>query len=302
MIVQQKQHLGWILVGAVACACWGISGIFAKALFAAAPGMTAFALTQMRMIISGGVTLLLAQLTGHHPLRLLATGRSIRQALVYGLVGLVPNQLFYFLAVQYGNAAIATILQFIGPFFIMLYMAVVHRERPSRLELISAVVAFFGVVVVATNGRFTHLALTIPVLVFGLLSAVGAMTDTLTPRPLMDRFGSLEITGWGLLIGGIVLTAIHPQLPAVHVTGAVVGWFTLIVVVGTIFPFVAYTTTLRHVSPTVTGLLDAFEPLAAMAGSVLFMGLHLTPALLVGSLLIIVAVMGLSYQPRKERR
>ena len=135
-------------------------------------------------------------------------------ALVYGLVGLVPNQLFYFLAVQYGNAAIATILQFVGPFFIMLYMAVVHHERPSRLELISAVVAFFGVVVVATNGRFTHLALTIPVLVFGLLSAVGAMTDTLTPRPLMDRFGSLEITGWGLLIGGSVLTAIHPQLSA----------------------------------------------------------------------------------------
>ena len=46
-------------------------------------------------------------------------------------------------------------------------------------------------------------------------------------------------------------------------------------------------------------LLDAFEPITATFGSVILMGLTLSVAEIIGSILIIIAVIGLNYQPKK---
>ncbi|EFG55303.1 hypothetical protein HMPREF0493_1060 [Lactobacillus amylolyticus DSM 11664] len=37
---------------------------------------------------------------------------------------MLPVQLFYFIVVQQANASVATILQFIGPFFVIGYLTV----------------------------------------------------------------------------------------------------------------------------------------------------------------------------------
>lgn len=58
------------------------------------------------------------------------------QLIAYSLIVLIPNQLCYFLAIDYGDASIATILQFVGPFLIMIYMAIVHYQMPRRIEII----------------------------------------------------------------------------------------------------------------------------------------------------------------------
>ena len=141
---------------------------------------------------------LLAALCGCHPFTVFRDWRAVLQLLIYGIIGMIPDQLFYFITVNYGNASIATILQFVGPFFVMLYMALVRHQLPRRIEIISAIVAFIGVATVATNGKFTHLAITPAVLFFGILSAVGVMTTTVSPRQLLQKYDALTVTGWGL--------------------------------------------------------------------------------------------------------
>ena len=290
----------WILLGIMSTTCWGISGIFAKMLFAISPRVSPMIVTQVRMIIGGIAILLVGWLAGKHPLKIWHRWHDAGTIISYGILGLIPVQLFYFMAVKAGNASIATILQFIGPFFIMLYMAVRHHEIPSRLEVISAVAAFIGVVVVATNGRFTQLAITPLVLVYGLISAVGVATNTLIPRSLLKSFSSMEITGWGLVIAGIGLEVVSPTRVTFTLTSQVLIMFLMIIIIGTVIPFITFTTVLKYISPTVASMLDAFEPLTATVGSVLVLGLHLSLATIIGSLVIIVAVIGLNYQPNEE--
>lgn len=290
----------WVLLGIMSTTCWGISGIFAKMLFAINPRVSPMIVTQVRMIIGGIAILLVGWLAGHHPLRIWHRWHDAGTIISYGILGLIPVQLFYFMAVKAGNASIATILQFIGPFFIMLYMAVRHHEIPSRLEVISAVAAFIGVVVVATNGRFTQLAITPLVLIYGLISAVGVATNTLIPRSLLKNFSSMEITGWGLVIAGIGLEVVSPTRITFALTPRVLVMFLMIIIIGTVIPFITFTTVLKYISPTVASMLDAFEPLTATVGSVLVLGLHLSVATIIGSLVIIVAVIGLNYQPNEE--
>lgn len=269
-------------------------------LFAISPRVSPMIVTQVRMIIGGIAILLVGWLAGKHPLKIWHRWHDAGTIISYGILGLIPVQLFYFMAVKAGNASIATILQFIGPFFIMLYMAVRHHEIPSRLEVISAVAAFIGVVVVATNGRFTQLAITPLVLVYGLISAVGVATNTLIPRSLLKSFSSMEITGWGLVIAGIGLEVVSPTRVTFTLTSQVLIMFLMIIIIGTVIPFITFTTVLKYISPTVASMLDAFEPLTATVGSVLVLGLHLSLATIIGSLVIIIAVIGLNYQPKEE--
>lgn len=299
----KNTKLFWSLIGIISCSCWGISGVFAKELFKASHGqVSSLVLTQSRLIVSGIIVLIIAQLTKKQPIRMVKKWSNFWLVFLYGLLGLMANQLFYFLTIQYGNAAIATILQFLNPFFIMIYMAIFAHEHLRRIEIINAIIAFFGVIMIVTNGHFNYLTLSVPVLFFGILSALGAMACSLLPRPLLTKhFSSIEITGWGLLLGGIALCLLHPQVPRIHLNYAVIFWFVLIVIVGTIIPFIAYTEALKHVSPTILGLLDACEPLMATIGSMVLMNLHLTTAMSLGSLIIIIAVVGLSYQPKSKR-
>ena len=213
---------------------------------------------------------------------------------------MIPDQLFYFMTVNYENASIATILQFVSPFFVMIYMALVHHQLPRRIEIVSVIIAFIGVATVTTNGKFTQLAITPAVLFFDLLSAVGVMTTTVSPRELLQKYDALSVTGWGILIAGIALSIFHPVIPQVTLSPMNFIEIIGVILIGTIIPFILFSVALKYVNPTIMSLLDAFEPITATFGSVLLMGVTLSFAEIVGSALIIIAVIGLNYQPQKK--
>lgn len=299
---QRRQRRFWTLIGIISCTFWGISGLCAKGLFNISPEVTPMWVSQVRMITAGMILILVAAVTHKDPLRVWRTKQDAITITAYAVLGLLPVQYCYFRVVQEGNASIATILQFIGPFFIIAYVAIFRHQRPRRIEMIAAVVAFLGVFTLATHGHFNHLALTPGILFWGLCSAVGVATNTLIPqRMVRGGFSSLVITGWGLLISGLALLIVHsgqPQLP--H--DSMIWWLMSgVIVIGTLIPFQLFTNALRYIPPSTAGFLDAFEPLSATIGSVLIFNLHLTVADWIGSVMIIVAVLALSYQPKAKR-
>lgn len=299
---QRRQRLFWTLIGIISCTFWGISGLCAKGLFNISPEVTPMWVSQVRMITAGIILILVAAATHKDPLRVWRTKRDAITITAYGVLGLLPVQYCYFRVVQEGNASIATILQFIGPFFIVAYVALFRHQRPRRIEMIAAVVAFLGVFTLATHGHFNHLALTPGILFWGLCSAVGVATNTLIPqRMVRGGFSSLVITGWGLLISGLALLLVHPAQPKLPHGNMI--WLLLagVIVIGTLIPFQLFTNALRYIPPSTAGFLDAFEPLSATIGSVLIFNLHLTGADWIGSIMIIVAVLALSYQPKAKR-
>lgn len=279
-----------------ACTFWGISGLFAKGIFNASSSVTSLWLTQSRMTAAGIILILFSQLHGDHPFQIFKHPHDAWVIFSYGIFGLLPVQFCYFMVVQYGNASIATILQFVGPFFIIAYQALFRHIPPRRIEVICAVIAFLGVLTIATHGHFNQLAVTPMILFWGLLSAVGVATNTLIPQNMLrtNRVPSLVITGWGLLFAGIVLLAIHPAQP--HIPDMPVIWICWlgVLIIGTLIPFQLANNALKYIDATTFSLMDAFEPLSATIGSVLIFNLHMTGADIIGSVLVIVAVLALN--------
>lgn len=292
----------WTFLAAMAAVMWGISGLFAKGLFNISSKITPMWLTQIRLIVSGIVLLILAAILKQKPVATLKNRHDAWIILAYGIFGLLPVQLFYFMCIQVANASVATILQFIGPFFVLGYLALTHKQVMRRLDILAAICAFIGVFLLSTHGQFNHLAITPVALFWGLLSAVGEATYTLIPVNIVKRVSSMVVTGWGMLFAGISLVIIHPQFQAIPNKPVVWFYTGAVIVIGTIIPFQIMANALRYVVPSTASLLDAFEPFSATVGSVICFGLVMMPMDWVGSILVVLAAMALNFVPKRIRQ
>lgn len=301
MVTQHQRRL-WAFLAALACVMWGISGLFAKALFNLSPEITPIWLSQIRMVTSGIILLIVAGIFGQKPIGTMKNKHDAWVIIAYGVFGLLPVQLFYFIVVQKANASIATILQFIGPFFVMAYLAITKKQVMRKLDVFAAIFAFIGVVLLATHGNFSHFAITPEVLFWGLLSAVGVATNTLIPIGVLRRVSSLVVTGWGLLSAGICLMIVHPQMPKIPNRPEVWLYTLAVIVIGTLIPFQLMTNSLRFIKASTASLLDAFEPFSATIGSVICFGLIMTPMDWIGSILVVVSAMALNISPKKKNK
>lgn len=144
-MVPAKTRRLWTFLAAMAAVMWGVSGLFAKGLFDISPKLTPMWLTQVRLIISGAVLLIASGFLKQKPIATLKNKHNVLVIIAYGIFGLLPVQLFYFMCIQVANASIATILQFIGPFFVLGYLAITHKQVMRRLDIIAALCAFLGV-------------------------------------------------------------------------------------------------------------------------------------------------------------
>ena len=296
---QSKSRL-WTVLAALAAVMWGISGLFAESLFKVSSKITPIWLTQIRLIISGIVLLIIATVLHQKPFSVLKDKKNTLHIIAYGIFGLLPVQVFYFIAIEMANASIATILQFIGPFFVLTYLAVTHQQVLRKLDVLAAILAFIGVFLLSTHGNFNQLAITPLALFFGLLSAVGEASYTLIPVKLVKRVSSLVVTGWGMLFAGIGLMIVYPRFPAIPNTPRAWLDVSAIIIIGTIIPFQIMANALRYVKPSNVSLLDAFEPLSATVGSVLVFGLVMSGMDWLGTFLVIGSVLALNFTPKRN--
>lgn len=291
-MVKQQSHV-WrgILLASIGATAWGLSGVAASTLFKTYPQFDPLWLTQVRMLSAGVIMLCLSGLRQQQPFRIWRQRRGVVEVVAYGLFGLIPVQFFYFLAVQAGNASLATILQYLGPFVIVIYNIFRYRQLPQRSELLGMLVAFVGTFLLVTNGQFKTLAIAPQALFWGLLSAVGMATIALIPRHILPQYGPLNTTGWGLVIAGLAMNTyhsawLHPQ----QIPWQAMLLVSAIVLIGTVFALILFNMSFQYIKPTTASLLDAFEPLSATAFSILLLGVPLTRYDLFGGALIILAV------------
>ncbi len=94
-MVDSKTRRLWTFLAALAAVMWGISGLFAKGLFNISPKITPMWLTQIRLIISGIVLLVIAAILKQKPIASLKNKHDALVILAYGIFGLLPVQLFY---------------------------------------------------------------------------------------------------------------------------------------------------------------------------------------------------------------
>ena len=280
-----------ILATLVGCTCWGFSGACGQYLFTNYD-FSASWLTSVRMLFAGII------LTGygcykyaHLWRQMLANKRDALQLVIFALLGLLMCQYTYLEAIAHSNAGTATVLQYLMPVFILLYVCCTTRRTPDKMELISVLLAMTGTFILATHGNPSQMVLTTAGLCWGLGSAVAAASYSLLPRSLMAKYGSIPVTGGGMLIGGLVFSfpaGVWAAPPALDAAG--IGALLSIVVVGTVIAFTLYLQGIKDIGPVKASMLASAEPLSATMLAVIWLGTPMTWLDAAGFACIIVTV------------
>ncbi|MEG4286914.1 DMT family transporter [Microcoleus sp. A006_D1] len=289
----------------IAATLWGLSGTVAQRLFQD-EGFTPGWLVTMRLLISGILLLIIGGFRKkfNQVFAVWNAPQDRIRLVIFGIFGMLGVQYTYFAAIQTGNAATATLLQYLAPLFIMIYLAVKYNRIPSIQEFIALGLALLGTFLLVTNGSIYQLSVSIISIAWGLSSAIALAFYTLYPSSLLQRWGSEVIIGWGMIIGGIALCPIASpwQIQGQHwsvITGLFVSF---VIIFGTLIAFYLYLDSLRYITPTEASLLASAEPVSAVAASIIWLRLPLSLMEGLGGLCIISTVLMLLLFPKKPSK
>ncbi|WP_229703908.1 DMT family transporter [Caldalkalibacillus thermarum] len=281
----------------VAASLWGLSGTVAQFLFQQ-EGLDVNWLVTVRLLVSGVLLLLFAAWRGAGAsIWSVWCDRTTRVRLIlFGVAGMLGVQYTYFAAIEAGNAAMATLLQYLGPLFVFVYVALRLFKLPSRTECMALILALLGIFLLVTNGKVGQLTVPGSAVAWGLASAIALAFYTLYPAQLLERFGSAVTVGWGMVIGGVGIGLVNPvwQVSVEHWSLITVGMILFVIFFGTLLPFFLYLDSLRFIKPTETSLVACAEPLAAAISSIIWLKVSFGPLQAVGGLFIMVTVFLLS--------
>lgn len=296
----RMQGMVFVLVAAV---LWGLSGTASQELFQHDGVGTAW-LVAVRMTVSGilllGVVIARRGVTA--TTAVWRSWRSARRMLVFSIVGLMGVQYAYLAAIAHSNAATATLLQYLGPVVIVLYLTVANRRWPTGGEQIAVVLAIAGTYLLVTNGHWGGLEVSLPGLLWGLGSAFALAFYTLHPKSLLQRYGSATVVGWALTIGGFIMCVyarVWDVQSRVWTSNSALWLITFVTLGGTLLAFYLYLASLRWLTAAQTSLFACAEPLSAAIAAMLLLHVHMGAASLVGALCILTTILVLARQTRE---
>ncbi|TQR17989.1 DMT family transporter [Psychrobacillus soli] len=267
----RKTGLFLVITGAM---FWGVGGTVAQKLF------QQFAidinwLVTTRLLIAGCL-LLLVQFFVKDRSQILGVWKDRKAAaklIIFGLLGMLAVQYTYMASIKHGNAAVATLLQYLAPVMIIVYLILRRQAVLTKQDLITVSLALVGCFFLLTNGSPSQLSVPTPAIVWGILSGLSVAFYTLYAVPLLKQYDSLVIVGWAMIIGGFALSFIHPpwRLDLSSLTMEAYFYLIFVIIFGTMIAFWFYIESLQSLSPKETSLLGSLEPLAAVLTTVIWL-------------------------------
>ena len=278
----------YTLIGAVG---WGLSGTCGQYLMNDSE-VSPIYLTTLRMMIAGIVLTLFSSWKQVNQFReVVKSPKIIARILFFGIFGLMLCQLTYLIAIHSSNAGTATVLQYTCPILIVIYVSLKEKTVPTVMEFVAIVFALVGTFVIATHGNPFNLSLSPSGLFWGIISAFTYALYTLLPAKLIQQWGSLMVTGLGLLSGGFLFYIGSASWQyAIQWKPYTLIAFIGIIGIGTIVAYTLYLEGVSLIGPVQGSLLASAEPISSVFFSIILLGEVFQGIDIVGIILILIAV------------
>ena len=269
----QKRWPGFVLV-IVGAIFWGVGGTVSQWLFEN-KHLPVTWFVGVRLLVSGLLLILTSFfLEGKKTITIWTDKKAVIKLIVYSLLGMLGVQYCFMATIHYGNAAVATLLQYLGPVIIILYLVATKVINFKWKEGIAVTLALGGTFLLLTNGSLATLSVPMPAIVWGLMSAFAMAFYTIYPVQLLAKWGTVNVVGWAMFIAGIFLNFLHPiwQVDTSNWDLNVLIYIFISVILGTMFAFWLFISSLNYLYPQEASVLGTIEPLTAILLSVVWLG------------------------------
>lgn len=297
-----RQIISGFIMALSAALFWGISGTCAQYLFEQKNVNPAW-LVSWRMLIAGLILVIFAiSRKNTDAWKVWRKPKDAMQILLFGIFGMVAVQFTYFYSISLSNAATATVLQYIGPVFVVGFYAIKNRRWPIAMEYIALFLALTGTFLLVTHGTWDSLVISEAAVFWGILAAIALAFYTIQPVRLLKKYSAPTVTGWGMLIGGISFSLYTSPWGSSGIwdTGTWLA-FAYIIIFGTVIAFSIFLGSLNYIGAQTASLLCSVEPLSAAITAVVWLNLKFTFMDWLGTFIILTTVAILTLAKKVKR-
>jgi len=290
---------GYLLV-ATGATLFVVNGGVSRAIQAA--GVDSMTLTATRCT-GTAIALVAVVLARGERLTLPRTWREVGLVVGFGITGVALVQYFYFVAIDRLPIGIALLLEFTAPVLVALFARFVYREHVRRRMWLGIGFSLCGLALVAQVWQGLRLD------ALGVLAGFAAAASLATYFLLGERSVSdeapLHVLTEAFIVAAIFWNVVRP-VPTLWRTNlgqsqslggtlsdvatpvwVLIGW---LIALGTVVPFLAELTALRHLSATEVTVIGMVEPVGATILGWLWFREALSPAQLLGIAAVLIGI------------
>jgi drug/metabolite transporter, DME family len=296
-----------LLLVSLAGVVWGTIGP-AVQLVHEGSGLSPLTISAYRAIAAVAVLLVLAVVTGRLGLSWSLARHQWRRVTVVGVL-IAASQLLFFVAVVATGVSVATVVCLgVAPVLLLIVSSIQQRRLLSTGRAVTVTIAVAGLLLVSLVGGAAERA---PHPALGILAALGAGAayglSADVAAPLSQRLDTMTVTTATMSVAAAVL--VPGDLVLAYVRGEVLtttdtaSWL-LIVYLGVVTMAVAWALLFTGLRSTPSGaavVATLIEPVTAVLIAVVLLSEQLTPAGVLGSLLILTAIASLGRQSQEPQ-
>lgn len=281
-----------ILLGIVSAVCYGVIPLFTLPLYKVGQDVDSVLFYRYSIaVVILGVMMRLQ----HQSFRL--RRYQVVPLMVMGCLFSVSS-CFLFTSYHYMDGGIASTILFVYPVIVAIIMAVFFKERITPSTAIAIVLATGGIALLCRPGSGARVH-PLGVLLVGGSALTYALYIVGVNRSSLKELPNTKMTFYALLFG-VVFYAVRLQgctqliaLPDARAWATVVA----LAVFPTVISLVTMARAIQYIGSTPTAILGALEPVTALVFGAVVFGEVLTPRILLGVLLVILAVTAIMVAP-----
>lgn len=262
--MKQKATVAVIVTGVL----WGIISIFVKGM--ASAGLTLLQTVLIRFFFAGlvvaGVLLIKDRSLFHIHIK------DLWMFVGTGIISLVIFNRCYMYTMTHDNAAVGAVLLYTSPVFIMLFSAVLFKEKITLQKIIALVLTFVGCALV--SGLVGGASVSVDVILYGLGAGFFYSLYTIFGKVALKKYSSATVTIYTFLfamLGSLPFAQLPTLMRTISAQPGILLWGLGLGIVCTAIPYFLYTWGLAYLDSGRAAIIVAVEPIVgAIVGMALY--------------------------------
>ena len=217
------------------------------------------------------------------------------ECIVLGMLGVAASNYFYYLAIQKTSVAVAIIVQYTAPLWVLLYV-VARGQQGLALKKVAAVAVAIAGIALTIGIVGTKSSSPLRLDPYGVLAALLASFSfafyNVGGHRILARYDRWRVLLWTLASAAVFWLFVNPpwKVAASHYTPAQWGFLFVFSMISVLGAFSLYFVGLQHLEPTRAIIASCLEPVFSILLAAALLGEGLRPMQTLGIILVLAAI------------
>ena len=216
------------------------------------------------------------------------------QCLVLGMLGVAASNYFYYVAIQRTSVAIAIIVQYTAPVWVLLYV-VARRQQKVSVQKVAAVgvaVAGIALTIGIVGGKSSPLHLDRWGFLAALVASFSFAFYNVGGHRILARYDRWRVLTWTLASAAAFWLVVNPpwKVVAAHYEPAQWAFLFVFSMISVLGSFSLYFLGLQYLEPTRAIIASCLEPVFSILLAAAFLGEGVRPIQTLGIVLVLSAI------------